>query len=107
MILYLKCYNEYDAPTYGKYVFFQSPTYMKAILVKHPFKSTFKKERNNNMVKNNHKKQDMSTLDNWVDKVVNRLMFKKNIKFGLRLLKFSFLIIRPWMKGPSLMICIH
>jgi len=37
MILCLNYYNEYDAPTYGKYVVFQSPTYMKAILIEHPY----------------------------------------------------------------------
>jgi hypothetical protein len=37
IILCLKCYNEYDAPTYEKYVVFQSPTYMKVILEKHPY----------------------------------------------------------------------
>jgi hypothetical protein len=59
------------------------------------------------MVKNSHKKQDMATLDNWVDKVLDQSMSKKNIKFGLRLLKFRFLIPRPWMKGPNLIIFIH
>jgi hypothetical protein len=42
------------------------------------------------MVKINHKIQDMATMDNWVDKALDQLMSKKNIKFGLRLLKFSF-----------------
>jgi len=56
------------------------------------------------MVKINHKIQDMATMDNWVDKVLDQLMSKKNIKFGLRLLKFSFLIPRPRMKGPNLML---
>jgi hypothetical protein len=35
--IHLKCYIERDAPTYAKYVVFQSPTYMKALLSKHPF----------------------------------------------------------------------
>jgi hypothetical protein len=36
MILCFKCYNEHDAP-YGKYLVFQSPTYMKATLIEHPY----------------------------------------------------------------------
>jgi len=36
MFLCLKCYNEYAAPIYGKYVVYQSPMYMKA-LIEHPF----------------------------------------------------------------------
>jgi hypothetical protein len=37
MILCFKCYNEYDAPTYGKNMFFfQSPTYMKDFFIKTP-----------------------------------------------------------------------
>jgi len=32
-----KCYIEHDASTYVKYVVFQSPTYRKALLSKHPF----------------------------------------------------------------------
>jgi hypothetical protein len=66
-----------------------------------------KKKEITTWLKINHKKRDMATLDNWVDKAVDQSMSKKNIKFGLRLLKFSFLIPRPWMKGPNLMICIH
>jgi hypothetical protein len=37
MFLCLKCYIEYNAPTCGKYVVFQSPMYMKALLLEHPF----------------------------------------------------------------------
>jgi hypothetical protein len=37
MILCFKCYNERDPPTYGKYLVFQSPTYMKATLIEHPY----------------------------------------------------------------------
>jgi hypothetical protein len=33
----LKCYDEYVAPIYGKYVVCQSPMYMKALISKHPF----------------------------------------------------------------------
>jgi hypothetical protein len=36
MFLCLKFYNKYAAPIYGKYVVYQSPMYMKA-LIKHPF----------------------------------------------------------------------
>jgi hypothetical protein len=32
-----KCHIERDAPTYVKYVVFQSPTYMKAFFSQHPF----------------------------------------------------------------------
>jgi hypothetical protein len=35
--IHLECYIERDATTYAKYVVFQSPTYMKALLSKHPF----------------------------------------------------------------------
>jgi hypothetical protein len=38
----LKCYIEYNALTCGKYVVFQSPMYMKALLSKHPFYIQFK-----------------------------------------------------------------
>jgi hypothetical protein len=37
MFLCLKCYIEYNALKCGKYVVFQSPMYMKALLSKHPF----------------------------------------------------------------------
>jgi hypothetical protein len=37
MCVCLKCYIERDAPTYVKYVVFQSPTYMKALLSKYSF----------------------------------------------------------------------
>jgi hypothetical protein len=33
----LKCYIECDASTYVKYVVFQSPTFMRALLSKYPF----------------------------------------------------------------------
>jgi hypothetical protein len=33
----LKCYIERDASTYVKYVGFQSPTFMRALLFKYPF----------------------------------------------------------------------
>jgi hypothetical protein len=33
----LKCYIERDASTYVKYVVFQSPTFMRALLSKYPF----------------------------------------------------------------------
>jgi len=32
-----KCHIERDAPTYVKYVVFQSPIYMKTLLSQHPF----------------------------------------------------------------------
>jgi hypothetical protein len=35
--IYSKCYIEHDMSTYVKYVVFQSPTYMKTFLSKHPF----------------------------------------------------------------------
>jgi hypothetical protein len=37
MFLCLKCYNEYEAPIYGKYVVYQSPMYMKALIIEHSF----------------------------------------------------------------------
>jgi hypothetical protein len=34
---YFKCYIECDALTFVEYIVLQSPTYMKALLSKHPF----------------------------------------------------------------------
>jgi hypothetical protein len=44
-----------------------------------PFKTTFRKERDNNMVSSNYKGQDKIVLANWVDKVLDATLSKRNI----------------------------
>ncbi len=50
-----------------------------------PFKTAFKKERNNVMVKNNHCELDKCTLGSWVDKNFDQSLFKK--KSRVRVIK--------------------
>jgi hypothetical protein len=45
-----------------------------------PFKITFKKERNNAVVKNNHYEPDKCTLASWVDKSLDQSLSKKIIR---------------------------
>ncbi len=44
-----------------------------------PFKTTFTKEKDNNMVKNNHSELDKATLSRWVDKTLDQSLSKRNI----------------------------
>ncbi len=39
------------------------------------------------MVRSNHRKLNKATLINWVDKTLNQLLFKKNIKFNFKATK--------------------
>ncbi len=45
-----------------------------------PFKSIFRKERNESMFKNNHREPDKVTLAGLVDRTFNRSLSKQNIK---------------------------
>jgi hypothetical protein len=42
-----------------------------------PFKITFKKEKDNPMVRDNHYEPNKSTLVGWVDKALNETLSKK------------------------------
>ncbi len=50
-----------------------------------PFKITFRKEKDNAMVKNNHYELDKCTLARWVDKSLDQSLSKKISRVGLRL----------------------
>jgi hypothetical protein len=55
-----------------------------------PFKTTFRKERDNNMVINNYNEPNKVTLASWVDKALDLVLFKRNIKFmGFKLQESS------------------
>jgi hypothetical protein len=54
-----------------------------------PFKTTFTKEKNSAMVKNNHCELDKCTLARWVDKNLDQSLSKKLSKMGLRLQEFG------------------
>jgi hypothetical protein len=43
-----------------------------------PFKTIFKKEKGNAMVRNNHFKLSKQALASWVDKALNQILSKKN-----------------------------
>ncbi len=47
-----------------------------------PFKTTFRKERDSTMVKNNYLESNKATLATWVDKVLQQSLKKENIKSG-------------------------
>jgi hypothetical protein len=49
-----------------------------------PFKTTFKKEIDNAMVKNNHCEPDKCTLVSWVDKSLDQSLSKKYIRSGFK-----------------------
>jgi hypothetical protein len=55
-----------------------------------PFKTTFKEEKDNAMVKNNHCELDKCTLTSWVHKSLGQSLSKKISKVGLRLQEFGF-----------------
>jgi hypothetical protein len=52
-----------------------------------PFKTTFKKEKDNTMIKNNHCKLEKCTLARWVDKALEHALIKKNINSGFKAAK--------------------
>jgi hypothetical protein len=45
----------------------------------------FRKEKNNNMIKNNYNEPNKATFATWVDKALDVALSKINIKSGLRL----------------------
>jgi hypothetical protein len=47
-----------------------------------PFKTTFRKERDNGMVRNNYNQPYKATLATWVDKALDVTLSKRNIKNG-------------------------
>jgi hypothetical protein len=47
-----------------------------------PFKTTFRKERNNSMVKNNYNEPNKATLAAWVNKALDVILSKRTIKNG-------------------------
>jgi hypothetical protein len=49
-----------------------------------PFKTTFKKERNNNMVKNDCNEPNKVTFVGWVDEALDMALSKRNIKNGFQ-----------------------
>jgi hypothetical protein len=48
-----------------------------------PFKKTFKKEKDNAMVRNNHHELEKCTFVTWINKALDQFLSKKNIKSGL------------------------
>jgi hypothetical protein len=49
-----------------------------------PFKTTFRKERDSNMVKNNYLEPNKVTLAAWVDKALQQSLKKENIKLRFK-----------------------
>jgi hypothetical protein len=49
-----------------------------------PFKTSFRKERNNNMVRNNYNELNKATLTTWVNKALDVALSKSNIKSGFQ-----------------------
>jgi two-component SAPR family response regulator len=49
-----------------------------------PFKTSFRKERDNSMVKNNYNELDKATFVAWVDKALN-VILSKTSRVGFRL----------------------
>ncbi len=49
-----------------------------------PFKFDFKKERDESMLKNNHRELDNVTLVSWADRIFNQSLSKQNIKVGFK-----------------------
>jgi hypothetical protein len=49
-----------------------------------PFKLVFKKEKDNNMVRNNHLDINKVTPASWIDKTLNQSLSKQNILSGFR-----------------------
>jgi hypothetical protein len=43
-----------------------------------PYKTTYRKERNNALVRNNHCELEKCTLLGWVDKDLNQALLRKN-----------------------------
>jgi len=60
------------------------------------FKTTFRKEKNNAMVINNHCELDKNTLASWVNKVLDIFLTQQNIKSG-------FMVTRIWPFNPKVM----
>jgi hypothetical protein len=54
-----------------------------------PFKITFRKEKDNAMVKNNHYELDKCTLARWVDKSLDQSLSKKISRVGLNLQEYG------------------
>jgi hypothetical protein len=61
-----------------------------------PFKSTFRKERDESMFKNNHREPNKVTLVGWVDRTFNQSLSKQNIKA-------RFKTTRIWPLNPRAM----
>jgi len=51
-----------------------------------PFKITFRKEKDNNMVNNNYKESNKIALENWVNKALDVVLSKRNIKNGFKVI---------------------
>jgi hypothetical protein len=49
-----------------------------------PFKSAFKKEKDESMFRNNHRELNKVTLASWVDRALNQSLSKQNIKVGFK-----------------------
>jgi hypothetical protein len=49
-----------------------------------PFKSAFRKERDESLFKNNHRELYKVTLASWVDRTLNHSLSKRNIKVGFK-----------------------
>ncbi len=54
-----------------------------------PFKITFRKEKDNAMVKNNHYELNKCTLARWVDKSLDQSLSKKISRVGLNLQEYG------------------
>jgi hypothetical protein len=49
-----------------------------------PFKTTFKKERDATMVRNNSTKPHKVTLARWINTTLDKSLSKNNIRFGFK-----------------------
>jgi hypothetical protein len=60
-----------------------------------PFKFFFRKERDESMFKNNHRKPYKVTLTVWVDKTLNQSLTKQNIKVRFKTIGIWSLDSKP------------
>jgi hypothetical protein len=54
-----------------------------------PFKTTLRKERDNDKVRNNYNKPNKATFANWEDKALDLALSKKTSRMGFKLQESS------------------
>jgi len=54
-----------------------------------PFKTTFRKEKNNSMVRNYYNEPNKVTLVGWVNKALDLALSKKTSRMGFKLQEFG------------------